>query len=109
MYSNNKVIHFALYEAFEGEGVSTISIHEVGYESLLFEKEENDETLVQTNILAHLPEPVVTTSVNYTDAEGNYYLYLYVSRDEIVLLQYEVWLINGEEILNILGGNDDGR
>lgn len=78
----------------------TISIDEVGYESLLFEKEEIDETLIPTSILARLPEPIETSSVDYTDKEGNYYLYLSVSCDDIGLPPYEVWLINGEVIPN---------
>ncbi|EFI67191.1 hypothetical protein BFZC1_18480 [Lysinibacillus fusiformis ZC1] len=45
----------------------------------------------------------MTNSVDYTDAEGNYYLYLTVSRDEIGLPSYEVRLINGEEIPNVFG------
>ncbi|MEK8196528.1 hypothetical protein [Lysinibacillus sp. FSL M8-0134] len=68
----------------------TIAIDEVGYESLQFEKEKIDETLISTEILAPLPKPIVITSVNYTDAEGNYYLYLSVSRDEIELSPYVV-------------------
>ncbi|EFI67202.1 hypothetical protein BFZC1_18535 [Lysinibacillus fusiformis ZC1] len=77
--------------------------------SLQFEKEEIDETLIPTKILAPLSEPIMTTSVDYTDAEGNYYLYLSVSRYEIGLSSYEVWLINGEVIPIIFGGSDDVR
>jgi len=87
----------------------TISIDQVGYESLLFEKEEIDETLIPTAILAPLSEPIVTSSVDYTDEEGNYYLYICVSRDEIRLLPYEVWLVNGEVIPDVFGGSDDVR
>lgn len=87
----------------------TIAIDEVGYESLQFEKEEIDETLIPTEILAHLPEPIVITSVDFTDADGNYYLYLSVSRDVIGLPSYEVWLINGEVIPKVFGGSDDVR
>jgi len=74
----------------------TISIEEVSYESLLFEKEEIDETLIPTQILTPLSESIMTTSVDYTDTEGNYYLYLSVSDDEIGLPPYEVWLMNGD-------------
>ena len=49
----------------------TISIDEVGNESILFEKEEIDKTLIHIAILASLPEPIVTTSVDFTDDEGN--------------------------------------
>jgi len=87
----------------------TISIDQVGYESLLFEKEEIDERLIPTAILASLSEPIVTSSVDYTDEEGNYYLYLSVSRDEIGLPTYEVWLLNGELIPNVFGGSEDVR
>ncbi|MGE7672111.1 hypothetical protein ACQKMV_00830 [Lysinibacillus sp. NPDC094403] len=87
----------------------TISVNEVGYESLQFEKEEIDEILIPTEILAPLLEPIMTTSVDYTDAEGNYYLYLSVSRDEIGLPSYEVWLVNGELIPNVFGGSEDVR
>lgn len=72
---------FVLYEGFEGERLA----------------------------LAPLSEPIMTTSVDYTDVEGNYYLYLSVSRDEIELSSYEVWLINAEVILIIFGGSDDVR
>ena len=85
----------------------TILINEVGYESLLFEKEEIDETLIPTEILAPLPESIVTSSVDFTDDEGNYYLYLSVSRDEINKPPYEVWLVNGEVISNVFGDSDD--
>ncbi|MGG2075447.1 hypothetical protein AB1J28_19025 [Lysinibacillus irui] len=37
---------------------------------LLFEKEEIDETLIPQGILAPLPEPIMTTSVDYSDDEG---------------------------------------
>ena len=84
-----------------------ISIDEVGYESILFEKEEIDETLIPTSILAPLPEPIVTSSVDFTDTDGNYYLYLSVSRDEINKPPYEVWLVNGEVIPNVFGDSDD--
>lgn len=84
-----------------------ISIDELGYESLLFEKEEIDETLIPTVILAPLSEPIVTSSVDFTDAEGNYYLYLSVSRDEIECPPFEVWLVNGEVIPNVFGDSED--
>lgn len=84
----------------------TISLDEVGYESLHFEKEEIDETLIPAAILEPLPEPIVTSSVDYTDEKGNYYLYLTVSREVINCSPYEVWLVNGEIIPNIFGGND---
>lgn len=87
----------------------TIAIEEVGYESLQFEKEEIDETLIPKEILTPLQEPIMTTSVDYTDDEGNYYLFLSVSRDDIGLPPYEVWLKNGEVIPNVFGGSDDVR
>ncbi|WP_312130469.1 hypothetical protein [Lysinibacillus capsici] len=55
----------------------TITMDEVGCEFLQFEKEEIDETLIPKEILAPLQEPIVTTSVDYTDEEGNYYWYLF--------------------------------
>jgi len=85
----------------------TISIDQVGYESLLFEKEEVDERLIPKAILAPLPEPIKTTSVDYTDAEGNYYLYLSVSREENRLPPDKVWLLNGELIQDIFEDCDD--
>ncbi|MCL1698738.1 hypothetical protein [Lysinibacillus sp. BPa_S21] len=51
----------------------------------------------------------MTTSVDYTDAEGDYYLYLSVSRDEIGLPAYEVCLVNGEIIIDVFGGSEDVR
>ena len=84
-----------------------ISIDEIGYESLLFEQGEIDETLIPTAILAPLPETIVTTSADFTDDEGNYYLYLSVSRDEINKPLNEVWLVNGEVIPNVFGDSDD--
>ncbi|EON74054.1 hypothetical protein H131_05304 [Lysinibacillus sphaericus OT4b.31] len=49
----------------------TISIDQVGYESLLFEKEEIDERLIPITIIAPLTKPIITSSVDFTDAEGN--------------------------------------
>lgn len=48
----------------------------------------------------------MTSSVDYTDAEGNYYLYLSVSRDEINKPPYELWLVNGEAIPDVFGGSE---
>jgi len=62
----------------------TISIDLVGYENLLFEKEEIDEMLIPTTIIAQLPESIVTSSVDYTDAEGNYYLYLSEQQSSLI-------------------------
>lgn len=36
-----------------------------------------------------------------------YYLYISVSRDEIRLPRYEVWLVNGEVISNVFGDRED--
>lgn len=70
----------SLQQFIEGVGRligKTISIDEVGYESLQFENEEIDETLIPTEILVPLPEPIVTTSIDYTDAGGiNICIYL---------------------------------
>ena len=60
-----------------------------------------DETLVPRAILEPLPEPIAKSSVDYTDAEGNYYLFLAVSRDAIDSSPYEVWLVNGEVTMYI--------
>lgn len=47
----------------------------------------------------------MTSSIDYTDAEGNYYFYISVFRDEIRLPPYEVWLLNDELIPNVFGGS----
>lgn len=85
----------------------SISLNEIGYESIEFEKEEIDKMLIPSVILEPLPEPIVTSSVDYTDWEGNYYLYLTVSSESIDSPPYEVWLVNGEVIPNVFGRNDD--
>lgn len=86
-----------------------ILLDELGYESLCFEKEEIDEKLIPKEVLAPLKEPIVPSSVDYTDEEGHYYLYLAVCREDIKLEPYEVRLVNGEVIGNIFGGSDDVR
>lgn len=79
-----------------------ITIDEIGYETLWFEKEEIDESLITLEILNPLEEPIVTTSVDYTDKEGDYYLFLVIDREAINMNPYEVWLKNGEIIKNPL-------
>ena len=51
----------------------------------------------------------MTISVDFTDARGNYYLYLSVSSDEIGLPADEVWLINGKVITDVIGSSKDVR
>ena len=58
-------------------------------------------------MLELLQEPIFTSSVYFTDIEGNYYLYLSVSRDVLNKAPYEVWLLNGKVITNVFGDSNN--
>lgn len=79
-----------------------LPLSEIGYESMVFYREEIDEELVPASVLEHLVEPFQTESASYTDAEGNYYLVIQVEVGEVE--PYEVWMVNDEVVKDFLEG-----
>lgn len=75
-------------------------IKDIGYESLNMDVDEIDDNIVPQNITCELENPILTWSADFTDLNGDYYLYMAIDRIQIALSPYEVWFKNGVKIPN---------
>lgn len=85
-----------LIEILEEKLEKVIGLHEIGYETVWLMHEEIDERLVPLHVIAHLAEPVICESANYTDKKGDYYTLIVVETGNIE--NYEVLLKNDEVV-----------
>ena len=77
-----------------------VVIKDIGYETIWMDMDEIDDNIIPQKIVSSLGNPVITCSANYTDSNGEYYLYIAIDRKKIDLNPFEVWFKNGEIIPN---------
>ena len=85
-----------LIEILEKKLGKEIGLHEIGYETVWLMHDEIDERLVPLHVIAHLADPVICESANYTDEKGDYYTLIVVETGNIE--NYEVLLKNDEVV-----------
>lgn len=85
-----------LIKILEEELGKVIELHEIGYETVWLMHEEIDERLVPIHVIAHLADPIICESANYTDEKGDYYTLIVVETGNIE--NYEVLLKNDEVV-----------
>lgn len=84
---------------FEKQMNKTITIDDIGYETVWLYKEEVDEVLIPSDVLETLDEVVVASSILYVDENGDEYMRLAVQDHETLAYdKYVRWFINNEPL-----------
>ena len=83
-----------LKEVLENKLRRDISKDEIPVESILLDKTEIDESLINLNQIDYFEGLIETESASYTDTEGNYYLLIQIGIGEVE--PYEIWMVNDE-------------
>lgn len=84
---------------FEKRMNKTITIDDIGYETVWLYKEEVDEALIPSDVLETLDEVVVASSILYVDKNGDEYMRLAVQDLETLEYnKYVRWFINSEPL-----------
>ncbi|RUL54151.1 hypothetical protein [Lysinibacillus antri] len=79
-----------------------VSISDIGYETVWFEKDDVDEQLVPADVLEALADPIIADSANFTDDQGDYYVVIVIDTGQ--LEPYEIWMVNGKAIPDFVSG-----
>lgn len=79
--------------------VKIVSADDVSYESITFEREEIDETIIAREYLSQLPNQLLTQTYMYVDERENEWLLLIVINEQDGRLLFETWMKNGKVVL----------
>lgn len=86
-------------EEFKKQTGITISLNEIGYETVSLYKDEIDEVLIPLDVLETLDELVVASAISYTDESGDEYMRIAVQDNETMEFdKYVRWFINNTPI-----------
>ncbi len=75
-----------------------IVLNEVGFESILLERDEVNEDLIPLHEIQTLPNPLLAHSFIYVEDEGDEWICVVVTDESNRFNHYEAWLKNNEEI-----------
>lgn len=74
-----------------------VAVDEVGMESYLFEHSEIDSSIVSSEYLSSLPDPIQFDTFVYVDEGGKEWI-AGMGYDPLMRLVYEVWICDGRTI-----------
>jgi len=75
-----------------------ITVNEVGYESILLERDEVDENLIPLDEIQTLPNPLLAHSFIYVEDEGDEWICVLVTDEFSQFKHYEAWFENSTKI-----------
>ncbi|HLR65537.1 MAG TPA: hypothetical protein VK105_00170 [Virgibacillus sp.] len=76
-----------------------LSVDDVSYESILFERDEIDEAIIAREHLNQLPTPLLTQTYMFVDENAVEWLLLIVIDEHDGKLLFETWMKNGKVVL----------
>lgn len=76
----------------------TITPDEVGYDAVLLEHDEIDETIISKEELALLPNPLLAQTFMYTHSNEDMWLLIIVIHEQDGSMLYQTWLKNNRKI-----------
>lgn len=74
-----------------------VELHEIGYESILLERDEVDEDLIPLDEIQTLPNPLLAHSFIYVEDEGDEWICVLVTDESSQSKHYEAWFKNNEK------------